>query len=71
MFSLLNKLIDSSLVDTIAIVQGNPDGGDEDSRGGMHSADKSGGYCAAKTTPSNKSFALKVLQHPLRPAVPV
>ena len=44
MFSLLNTLIDSSLVATIAIIQGDPDGGDEDSRNGVRSATKSGGY---------------------------
>ena len=43
------------------------DGGDEDGRDGARSAVKSGGCCAAKTTPPNEIFALRVLQHPLRP----
>ena len=61
----------SSLVATIAIVQGDPDGGDEDGRDGVRSAAKSGGYCAAKTTPLIRTLALRVLQHPLRPTTPV
>ena len=56
---------------TIVIAPSDGDDDNEDGSGGVHRAAKSGGYCAAKTTPSNKSFALKVLQHPLRPAVPV
>jgi len=34
-FSLLHVVIDSSLVATITIVQGDPDGGDEDDRDGV------------------------------------
>ena len=52
----------------ICIAYGDRDGGDKDGRDGVHSAVKSGGYCAAKTTPPNEIFALRVLQHPLRPA---
>ena len=44
-------------------------GGDEDGRDDVCSAVKSGGCCAAKTTPPYKTFALRVLQHPLRPAM--
>ena len=55
----------------ICIAYGDLDGGDEDSRDGMRSAVKSGGGCAAKTTPPNKPFTLRVLQHPLTPAMPV
>ena len=52
----------------IRITYGDRDGGDEDSRDDAHSAVKSGGCCAAKTNPPNKTFALRVTQHPLRPA---
>ena len=55
----------------IAIVHDDRDGGNEDGRDAMRPAAKSGGYCAAKSPPSIVTFVLKVLQHPLRPAVPV
>ena len=51
----------------IGIAYGDPNGGDEDSRDGSRSSVKSGGYCAAKTTPLIKFLALRVLQHPLTP----
>ena len=56
---------------TIAIAHGNDDGGDKDGRDSVRRAAKSGGYCAAKTTPPNETFALRVIQHSLRPAMPV
>ena len=67
-FSLVHLLVDYALDAAIRIVYGDRDGGNEDGRDGAHSAVKSGGCCAAKTTPPNKPFALRVLQHPLRPA---
>ena len=70
-FSLGLILIDYALGATICIAYGDPDGGDEDGRDGSLSAVKSGGYCAAKTTPLVKPLALRVLQHPLTPASPV
>ena len=55
----------------ITIAHGNPNGGDEDSHDSVRSAAKSDGYCAAKTTPLIKILVLRVLQHPLTPAVPI
>ena len=52
----------------IDITHGNPDGGDEDGRYVVRRADKLGGYCAAKVTPPIKTFALRVIQHQLKPA---
>ena len=52
----------------IRIAYGNRDGGNEGGRNGAYSAVKSGGCCTAKTTPPYKTFALGVLQYPLRPA---
>ena len=52
----------------IRIAYGNRDGGDKDGRNSARSAVKSGGYCTVKTNFPNKTFALRVLQHPLRPA---
>ena len=51
------------------IAYDNLDGSGEDRRDGARSADKSGGCCVVKTTPPYKTFALRVLQHPLRPAM--
>ena len=70
-FSLGHLLIDYAFGAAIRIAYGDPDGGDEDGRDGARSAVKSGGYCAAKTTPLVKPLALRVLQHPLTPATPV
>ena len=56
---------------TIRIAYGDTESGDKDPRDGVRSAVNSGGYCAAKTTPPNKIFALRVLQHPMTPAMPV
>ena len=70
-FSLGLILIDYALGAAIRIAYGDPGGGDEDGRDGARSAVKSGGYCAAKTTPFVKPLALRVLQHPLTPATPV
>ena len=67
-FSSVHLLIDYAFGAVIRIPYGDPDGGDEDNRDGARSAVKSGGYCAAKNTPPNKRFALRVLQHPPRPA---
>ena len=55
----------------IRIAYGDPDGGDDDSRDGVRSAAKSGGYCAAKTTPLIKTLALRVLKHTLMLVTPV
>ena len=67
-FSLLNILVDYAFVTAIRITYGERGGGDEDGRDGARSAVKSGGCCAAKTTPTYKICALRVLQRPLRPA---
>ena len=69
-FSYGHLLMGDAFGAAIRIAYGDPDGGDEDGRDGARSAVKSGGYCAAKTTPSLKTFTLRVLQHPLRPAAP-
>ena len=70
-FSLVHLLIDYAFGAAIRIAYGDPDGGDEDGRDGVRSAVKSGGCCAAKTTPPYKTVALRVLQHPLTPVTPV
>ena len=67
-FSFVHMLVDYAFGAAILIAYGDCDGGDEDGRDGARSAVKSGGCCAAKITPPCKSFALRVLQHPLRPA---
>ena len=67
-FSLVNILVDYAFVAAIRITYGDRDGGDEDGRDGARSAVKSGGCCAVKTTLPHKTCALRVLQHPLRPA---
>ena len=70
-FSFDHIIIDHVFDSAIAIAHGDCDGGDEDSRDGVRRAAKSRSYCATKTTPPIKTFALRVLQHPLRPTVPV
>ena len=70
-FSLGPILIDYAVGGAIAIAHGDRDGGDEDGRDGVRRAAKSGGYCVAKTTHPAQTLALRVLQHPLRPVVPV
>ena len=67
-FSLVHLLIDYAFGAAVRIAYGNRDGGNKDGRDGARSAVKSGGCCAAKTTPPNITFALRVLQHPPRPA---
>ena len=67
-FSLVHLLVDYAFVAAIRIVYGDRDGGDEDGRDGTRSAFELGGCCAAETTPPYETFALTVLQHPLRPA---
>ena len=62
-FSLGHILIDCVSGTAIAIARGDRDGGNEDDRDGMRRAAKSGGYCAAKSTPPIKTFAMRVLQH--------
>ena len=52
----------------IDIAYGDSDGGDKDGRDGARSTVRSGDFCAAKTTRPHKTCALRVLQHPLRPA---
>ena len=72
-FSLGHILIDYvfGATITITITHGDGDGGDKDGRDSVRRVAKSGGYRSAKTTCSNRTFALRMLQHPLRPAVPV
>ena len=67
-FTLVHLRIDYVFAGAIRIAYGDPDGNDEDGCGGVHSAVKTGGCCAATTAPPNKTCALRVLQHPLRPA---
>ena len=71
--SLGHVLIDYALDAVILIAHGDSDGGDEDGQNGVRSlaSAKSGGYCAAKTTPIIKISALRMLQQPLMPATPV
>ena len=70
-FSLGHILINCVFGAAIRIANGDGDDVNEDGRDGVCRAAKSGSYYAAKTTPPNKTFALRVLQHPLRQAVPV
>ena len=70
-FSLGYILIDYVFDAAVAIANDNQNGGDEGGRVSVRHAAKSGGYCGANTTPPIKTFALKMLQHPLRPATPV
>ena len=67
-FSLGHILILDVFGAAIDNAYGNSDGGNEDGRDGARIAVRSGGCCAAKTTLPYKTCALKVLQHPLRPA---
>ena len=67
-FSLGHILRGYAFDAAIRITYGDRDGGDEDGRDGLRSTVKSGGCCAAKTTPPYKTIALRVLQHPLSPA---
>ena len=59
-FSLVHLLVDYAFGAAIRIAYGDRDDSDEDGCDGVRSAVKSGGYCAAKTTPPNKTFALRV-----------
>ena len=61
-------MIDCSLVATIAVVQGNSDGGDEDDRNGVHRVAWLGGYYASKSPPPIVSMTWGVPKLPLRPA---
>ena len=70
-FSLGHVLTDYVFGATIAIAVGDGDGGHKDGHYDVCRADKSGSYCAAKTTPLIKTFGLRMLQHPLKPATPV
>ena len=67
-FTLVYLLKDYAFGAAIRIACGFCGCGDEGGRGGVRSAVKSGGCCAAKTTPPHKTFALMVLQNPLGPA---
>ena len=67
-FSLVNLLVDYAIGATILIAYGDHNGGDENGRDNARSYVNSGGCCATKTTPPYKTFALRVFQHPLRPA---
>ena len=66
-FGSVHLLVDYSIDLAICIAYGDRDGGKEVGRNGARSAVKSGGFCAAKTTPPYKTFAKRVLQPPLRP----
>ena len=68
-FCLVYILVYYACRSAICIAYGDFDGGDEDDRNGARSAVRSGGYCAAKTTPPYKTCALRVLQRPLRPSM--
>ena len=63
---LVHLIVDYAFGAAILIAYGDRDGDDEDGRDGARSAVRSGGYCAAKTTPPHKTCALRVLQYPLR-----
>ena len=67
-FSLVHLLVDYAFGAVIRITYGDRDGGSENGRDGARSAVKSDGCCTAKTTPPYKNFALRMLQHTLRPA---
>ena len=64
-FTLAYLLVDYAFRVAIRIAYGDRNGGDEDGRDGACSIVKSGGCCAAKTTPPHKTCALRVIQHPL------
>ena len=68
-FSLGSILVDYAVGGAIAIAHGDCNGDDEDGRDSVRCAAKSGSYCSTKTTPPNETFALRVLQNPLRSAV--
>ena len=70
-FSLVHLLVDYAFGGAIGIAYGDRDGGNEDGRDSVRRAANSGGHCATKTTPPIKTFVLRVLQHPMRPAVPI
>ena len=67
-FSLAYILVGYAFGSAICIAYGDCNDGDEDGRNGARSAVRSGGCCIAKKTPPYKTCALRVLQHPLRPA---
>ena len=67
-FSLLSIPIGSSLDAAIAIVQGDPDGGDEDNQDGVRRAAQRGGYYAAKSPLATVSSTRGAPKYPLRPA---
>ena len=67
-FSLGHVLVDYAFGAAIRIAYGDGDGSNKDGRNSARSAVKLGGCCAAKTNPPNKTFALRMIQHPLRPA---
>ena len=69
--SLGYVLIDYAFSAAILIAHGDLNGSNKNSLDGMCSAAKSGGYCTMKTTPLIKTLALRVLQQPLMPAIPV
>ena len=65
-FSLGHVLMGYAFGAANRIAYGDRHGGDKDGRKGVRSAVRPGGCCAAKTTPYNKTFALRVLQHPAK-----
>ena len=70
-FSVVHLLIEYAFSAAIRIAYSDPDGGNKNGRNGARSAVKSGGCCAVKTISLIKPLALRVLQHPLRPAKPI
>ena len=70
--SLGHVLIDYAFGTAILITHGDLYGSDEGGRDGVRSTAKSGGYCAAKTTPLIKTLHTpRVLKQPMMPAMPV
>ena len=65
--SLGHALINNAFGAAILIAHDDPEGGDEDGRGGMRSAAKPGSYYTAKKTPLIKTLAPRALQQPLMP----
>ena len=70
-FGLGHILINYVFSASIATANGDCDCKHEDSGDGVCRATESGDYYAAKTTPPTKTFALRVLQHPVRQTGPV
>ena len=63
-FSLGPILVDHAGGGAVTIVHSDCDGGDEDGRGGVRRAAKSGAYCAAEATSPIASFAMGGAREP-------